>query len=178
MKLIDEFAEDDAVSTAIDRVLGVAKAYATRVGSGPFPTEQDNATGERLRAIGHEFGATTGRARRCGWLDLPLLRHAVMVNGLTSLALTKLDVLSGFPTIRVAVRYTGLDEVPASAAGLAKVVPEYVDLAGWDKDLSNCRRHADLPENCRRYIDFVASHAGIPIELVGVGPGRDAVIPL
>ena len=162
--------------TAIDEVLGIAKAYCTRVGSGPFPTEQDNTVGERLRAVGHEFGATTGRPRRCGWFDAPLLRHAAMVNGLTGLALTKLDVLTGMPTLKVAVSYAGHDEVPAGAAAMARVEAEYEDLPGWTEDLSACRAFEELPVACRDYVAFIEEAVGVPVVQLGVGPGRDALI--
>ena len=162
--------------TAINEVLGICKAYATRVGSGPFPTEQDNAVGERLRAVGHEFGATTGRARRCGWFDVPMVKHAAMVNGLTALALTKLDVLSGMGPIRVAVAYEGTEDVPAGAAAMARVVPRYEELPGWDEDLSPCRTWDELPAACRHYVERVEAWTGVPVVMLGVGPGRDALI--
>jgi adenylosuccinate synthase len=162
--------------TAIDEVLGICKAYATRVGSGPFPTEQENAVGERLRAVGHEFGATTGRPRRCGWFDVPMVRHAAMVNGLTALALTKLDVLTGMGPIRVAVGYRDTEDVPAGAAALARVEPVYEELEGWDEDLSACRKWDDLPAACRAYVERVEAWTGVPVVLLGVGPGRDALI--
>jgi adenylosuccinate synthase len=162
--------------TAIQEVLGIAKAYATRVGSGPFPTELDNALGERLRAVGHEFGATTGRARRCGWFDAPMVRHAGMVNGLTAIALTKLDVLSGMGPLQIAVGYAGMDDVPAGAAELARAEPVYEEIAGWDEDLSGCRTWESLPAACRAYVQRVEELTGVPVVLLGVGPGRDALI--
>ncbi len=162
--------------TVIDEVVGIAKAYCTRVGAGPFPTELGDALGDRLREVGHEYGATTGRARRCGWFDAALVRHAVMVNGLTRLALTKLDVLSGLDTLRIAVAYEGHDEVPTGAAALASVVPIYEDLPGWADDLSLCRRWEDLPAACRAYVERIEALVGVPIALLGVGPGREAVI--
>jgi adenylosuccinate synthase len=162
--------------TAIDEVLGVVKAYATRVGSGPFPTEQDNPVGERLRAVGHEYGATTGRARRCGWFDVPMVRHSAMVNGLTALALTKLDVLSGMGPVKLAVGYVGLEDVPAGAAAMERVEPRYEELQGWDEDLGSCREFADLPAACRAYVERIEALTGVPVVLVGVGPGRDALI--
>ncbi len=162
--------------TAIHEVLGIAKAYATRVGSGPFPTEQDNEIGERLRAVGHEFGATTGRARRCGWFDAPMVRHAAMVNGLTAVALTKLDVLSGMGPVRIGVGYVGMEDVPAGAAELARVEPIYEEMPGWDEDLSACRSWESLPPACRAYVERIEALTGVPIVLLGVGPGRDALI--
>lgn len=162
--------------TVIDDVVGIAKAYSTRVGSGPYPTEQDNPIGERLRSTGGEFGATTGRARRCGWFDAVMVRHAAMVNGMTRLALTKLDVLSGMGPIQVCVAYEGLDDVPAGAEALARVKPVYEELPGWDEDLSACRRWDDLPANCRAYVERLEALVGVPVALLGVGPGRDAII--
>ncbi len=162
--------------TVIDEVVGIAKAYCTRVGSGPFPTELLDDTGERLRRVGHEFGATTGRPRRCGWFDVPMLRHAVMVNGLTRLALTKLDVLSGMDTLRVCTAYRGLDEVPPGAAALAAVEPVYEDLPGWTEDLSEIRRYEQLPAAARAYVDRLEALVGVPVALIGTGAGRDDVI--
>lgn len=162
--------------TAIDEVVGIAKAYATRVGSGPFPSELHDEVGERLRRVGHEFGATTGRPRRCGWLDIPMLRHAVMVNGLTRLALTKLDVLSGLAQIRVCTSYAGLDEVPAGGDALAAVVPVYETCAGWEGALDGIQSYAALPPEARAYVEWIESLVGVPIGLIGTGPGRDDVI--
>ena len=162
--------------TAIDEVVGIAKAYCTRVGSGPFPTEQDNATGERLRAVGREFGATTGRPRRCGWFDVPMLRHAVMVNGLTRLALTKLDVLSGMDVVRVCTAYAGLDEVPAGAAALGGAEPVYEELPGWTEPLAGITRFEKLPAHAQQYVSRLEALVGVPVSLVGTGPGRHDVI--
>jgi len=146
------------------------------VGSGPFPTEQDNPTGERIRTVGREFGATTGRPRRCGWFDVPMLRHAVMVNGLTRLALTKLDVLSGMEVVRVCTSYAGLDEVPAGAAALERVEPVYEDLPGWSASLAGVTRFDALPGEAQRYVSRLEALVGVPVALVGTGPGRDDVI--
>jgi adenylosuccinate synthase len=162
--------------TTIDEVVGIAKAYCTRVGAGPFPTELDNELGARLRAIGHEYGATTGRPRRCGWLDAMLLRHAVMVNGLTSIALTKLDVLTGLGPLKIAVGYAGLEDVPAGAAALARAEPVYETIDGWDEDISACRTWAELPASTRRYVQRIEALAGVPVSLLGVGPGREAIV--
>lgn len=162
--------------TVIDEVVGIAKAYCTRVGSGPFPTELTDALGERIREVGHEYGATTGRPRRCGWLDVPLLRHAVMVNGLTQLALTKLDVLTGMGPVSLAVGYVGMDDVPAGAEALGAVQPVYEQCTGWEEDLSACRRFEDLPATCRAYVERVEQLVGVPITMLGVGPGREALI--
>jgi len=154
----------------------MSETSAHSVGSGPSPTELDNALGERLRAVGHEFGATTGRARRCGWFDAAMVRHAAMVNGLTAIALTKLDVLSGMGPLRIAVGYAGMDDVPAGAAELARAEPLYEEIAGWDEDLSACRTWESLPAACRAYVERVEELTGVPVVLLGVGPGRDALI--
>ena len=165
----------------IGEVWGVAKAYATRVGAGPFPTELEDATGRHMLERGHEYGTTTGRERRCGWIDLVALRYAVRLNGMTALTITKLDVLSGLDPLRVAVRYRSregaiFDEFPYHQSILHSAEPEYEDLAGFDADLRECRSEADLPAEARAYLDFVAEFAGVPIRLVGVGPGRDEVV--
>jgi adenylosuccinate synthase len=167
--------------TDISEVWGVAKAYATRVGAGPFPTELDDETGRHLLERGHEYGTTTGRERRCGWMDLIALRYAVRLNGMTALTITKLDVLSGIGPLRVAVRYRSregavLDRFPYHQSILHGVVPEYEELPGFDTDLSGCRTAADLPPEARAYLDFVSEFAGVPVRLVGVGPGRDQAI--
>ncbi len=167
--------------TAIDAVVGIAKAYATRVGEGPFPTELHDAVGDRLRSVGQEFGATTGRPRRCGWLDAFMLRHAVMVNGLTEIALTKLDVLSGAGPLSICTGYrdaTGadLDEVPAGADALARVVPVYETVPGWTGDLGRASTWEELPEACRAYVARVEALVGVPVTAIGVGPGRDDLI--
>lgn len=167
--------------TSIDAVVGIAKAYATRVGEGPFPTELHDAVGERLRRVGQEFGATTGRPRRCGWLDAFMLRHAVMVNGLTEIALTKVDVLSGSGPLAICTGYQdaageALDEVPAGADALARVFPVYETLAGWEEDLSQARTWEELPTACRAYIARVEALAGVPVTAIGVGPGREDLI--
>jgi adenylosuccinate synthase len=165
----------------IDEVWGVAKAYTTRVGAGPFPTELDDDLGAHIRERGGERGTTTGRDRRTGWLDLVALRYAVRINTLSSLAVTKLDVLAGIDPLRVAVRYRSsegarLDELPYHQSVLHAAHAEYEELPGFDSDIGDCRSEADLPREARDYLDFVAEHAGVPIRLVGVGPGRDQVI--
>jgi adenylosuccinate synthase len=162
-------------------VWGVAKAYVTRVGAGPFPTELDDAVGERMREAGGEFGTTTGRARRCGWLDLVALRYATRLNGLTGLVMTKLDVLTGMDPLCVAVRYLGpdgvtFDEFPYHQSMVHKVTGQYAVLPGWDEDIRGVRRMEDLPRNARDYLDFVGEALGVPIVLVGVGPARDEMI--
>jgi adenylosuccinate synthase len=159
--------------TAIDDVVGIAKAYTTRVGSGPFPTEATGAHEERLRSVGREFGATTGRPRRCGWFDAALVRHAAQLNGLTRLALTKLDVLSGLDRIPVCVGYEGTDGFPGALDAVRPIWEEY---AGWSADLSGCRTMAELPATCRVYVERLEALIGVPIELVSVGPGREQTI--
>jgi adenylosuccinate synthase len=161
----------------ITRVVGIAKAYATRVGSGPFPTELHGELAERIVEVGHEFGTVTGRRRRPGWLDLVMLRHAVRVNSLTDIALTKLDVLDDFDTIRVCVGYRldgrTLDAYPDDSEVLARVECVYEDLAGWHQPLRACRKESDLPTQARRLIDLVERSTGVPVSVVGVGPERD-----
>ncbi|MCC6872938.1 MAG: adenylosuccinate synthase [Sandaracinaceae bacterium] len=166
--------------THIDRVIGITKAYTTRVGEGPFPTELHGAEGEALRARGSEFGATTGRPRRCGWLDVPVLRHAARVNGLSELALTKLDVLSGTGPIKVCVAYE-LDgqrlELPP-AIGLERVTPIYEELPGFEGALGRCRSLSDLPNEARAYVARIEALAGCKVGLVSVGADRDETIAL
>jgi adenylosuccinate synthase len=161
----------------IDRVVGIAKAYTTRVGSGPFPTEVFGDVGDRIVDIGAEFGTVTGRRRRPGWLDLVMLRHAVRVNSLTDIALTKLDVLDDFDTIRVCTGYRldgkDLDGYPDDARVLDKVECVWEDLPGWRTPLRNCRTDADLPAAARRLLEIVERHVGVPVSIVGVGPERD-----
>jgi adenylosuccinate synthase len=159
--------------TAIDEVVGIAKAYTTRVGAGPFPTEALGAMGDRLRDVGREYGATTGRPRRCGWFDAALVKYASRVNGLTRIALTKLDVLSGVERIQVCTRYEGHDSFPASLEGIR---PVYEELPGWTEDISGCRSVAELPAACLRYLARLEELVGVPIELVSVGPDRDQTI--
>jgi adenylosuccinate synthase len=165
----------------IDEVWGVAKAYATRVGAGPFPTELDDELGAHIRERGRERGTTTGRDRRVGWIDLVGLRYAARLNRLSALAVTKLDVLAGIDPLRVAVRYRSsegarLDELPYHQSVLHAAQPEYEDLPGFDTDIGKCRSESDLPPEARDYLEFIAENVGVPIRLVGVGPGRDQVI--
>ena len=166
--------------TAIDRVLGVTKAYISRVGSGPFPTELDDEVGERMVAIGGEFGTVTGRRRRCGWLDGVALRYAVRVNGLTEIALTKLDVLSHFETLQVAVAYdssgTRYDRFPRQQRVLYDCRPLYEDLPGWTEEISAVRDFDDLPKEAQRYVEYVEDLAGVPVTIVSVGPSRSATL--
>jgi len=160
--------------TAIDEVVGIAKAYTTRVGSGAFPTEDLGAKGERLRKVGGEFGATTGRPRRCGWFDVPLVQQAARINGLTRIALTKVDVLSGLDEIPICVGYEGAgDDFPDS---LEDAVPIYETLPGWTEDTRQCRQMSELPAACLRYVAYLEERIGVPVELVSVGPGRQETI--
>jgi adenylosuccinate synthase len=168
--------------TAIDAVIGISKAYATRVGGGPFPTELLGEAGDRLREAGAEYGASTGRPRRCGWLDIPALRLAVRCNGLTGLALTKLDILRGTRPLKVAVAYKlggeTLDELPLFGDDLARAEPVYETLDGWSEDVSEVRDLEDLPPGARRYLSRIEDLLGIPLYLVSVGPGRAETIVL
>ena len=166
---------------AIDEIWGVAKAYVTRVGAGPFPTELDDEVGRHMLERGHEYGTTTGRQRRCGWLDLVALRYAARVNGLTGLAVTKLDVLAGIDPLRVCTRYRHgegavFEDFPYHQSILHSAEAMNVDLPGFDEDISACRTIADLPVTARDYLAFVSDFVGVPVKLVGVGPGRDQVI--
>jgi adenylosuccinate synthase len=166
---------------AIEEIWGVAKAYTTRVGAGPFPSELLDPTGEEIRERGGEFGTTTGRPRRTGWLDLVALRYATRLNTLTALAITKLDVLSGFERIGVCTSYRGaegavFEDFPYHQTVLHHTSAELTELPGWKEDIGECRSLSDLPDAAREYIDFIAEHTGAPVALIGVGPGRDQVI--
>jgi adenylosuccinate synthase len=165
---------------AIERVIGITKAYTTRVGGGPFPTELTDALGERLRADGDEYGATTGRPRRCGWFDAAVVRRAVELSGVDVIALTKLDVLTGIDPLRVGVGYeldgARLDGPPSTTGAWQRLRPIYEELPGWSEPLGNARTIAALPENARRYVDRLAALVGAPIVLVSVGPDRDQTI--
>lgn len=161
--------------SAIGNVTGIFKAYTTRVGSGPFPTELDNEIGEKMRKIGSEFGATTGRPRRCGWLDLPALKYACMINGVTELNIMKLDILSEFETIKVCVGYNVdgefyKDTIPFDIS--VPIEPIYVELKGWMKDISNCKTFNELPKEAKDYIAFIQLETNCPITRVSVGPDR------
>jgi adenylosuccinate synthase len=167
--------------TRIDRVLGVTKAYVTRVGEGPFPTELDDADGRRMLERGNEFGTTTGRQRRCGWLDLVALRYAARLSGMTGLALTKLDVLSGFERVKLCVAYRDRDgerltTFPYHQTVFHGCTPEYEELPGWHEDLSDCRELDDLPPPARAYVERIAEAVEVPITLIGTGQGRHQVI--
>jgi adenylosuccinate synthase len=166
----------------IHEVIGISKAYATRVGSGPFPTELLDETGEMLRQAGREFGSTTGRPRRCGWFDALVARYAVRINGLSGIAITKLDVLSGLETIKVCTgyEYQGkvLDEIPASLEVMEQCSPIYEELPGWSEDITGAKSLDELPENARKYVTRVEELSGAPVVLVSVGPRRDETIVL
>jgi adenylosuccinate synthase len=168
--------------TRIDRVIGVVKAYTTRVGAGPFPTEALGEDGERLRATGAEFGTTTGRERRCGWYDAVVARYAARVNGLSDFFLTKLDVLGGWERIPVCVAYDvdGVrhDEMPMTQSQFHHARPVYELLDGWEEDISSCRSFADLPKNAQIYVRALESMSGAPFWAMGVGPGREQTIVL
>jgi adenylosuccinate synthase len=166
--------------TAVSQVLGIFKAYTTRVGSGPMPTELKNEIGQRIQTEGKEFGSTTGRARRCGWLDMVALKYAVRLNGITSLALMKLDILSGFDKIGICTGYklNGelLTEFPTSAYELEKVEPVIEFVPGWKEDITKTTSLMDLPRNATNYIDFIGKQIGCPIDVISVGPGREQTL--
>jgi len=166
--------------TAVDTVTGIVKAYSTRVGYGPFPTELADATGERLRSIGHEYGATTGRPRRCGWLDAVALRYSVMINGIQSVAITKIDVLDSLDEIRVCIGYEHggrrLKTFPTDVASLEQITPVYETFQGWKTPLSSVTSIQHLPAATRRYLEAIAHLTGTTIRFVSVGPRRDQTI--
>lgn len=161
----------------VDRVIGVLKAYSTRVGSGPFPTELDDATGELLRATGGEFGATTGRPRRCGWFDAVASRYAVMLNGVSRIALTKLDVLDNLETLRICTAYQldgrTITDMPSDSTLLERVVPVYEEMPGWQQDTTRARSYRELPSRARAYIRRLLELTGGRLSIVSVGPKRD-----
>ncbi|MDT7583637.1 MAG: adenylosuccinate synthase [Pseudonocardiales bacterium] len=164
----------------IDRVIGILKAYTTRVGSGPFPTELNDAMGEHLRKVGGEFGVTTGRSRRCGWFDAVIGRYATRVNGITDFFLTKLDVLSGLEKVPVCVAYEvngrRCDEMPMTQTDVHHAVPVYQEFPGWWEDISECRTFDDLPKNARDYVLALEGMIGAKVSAIGVGPGREQTI--
>lgn len=164
----------------ISGVIGIVKAYTTRVGAGPFPTELFDEIGDRIQKKGAEFGATTGRKRRCGWLDLVILRNSVRLNGLTGLTITKLDVLDGLDTLKICTGYKYANELiedfPANLNVLGACEPVYETLPGWTEDITNIRKIADLPVNARAYLDRIVTLSGVPIDIISVGPGRDETI--
>lgn len=161
----------------INRVLGVMKAYTTRVGEGPFPTELNDEIGENLRKIGHEYGATTGRPRRCGWLDLVVGKYGILINGLTDIILTKIDVLTGLKTIKLATSYIidGIEykSYPGNLRKSQKIEIVYKELPGWDEDITHIRNFDDLPINCQNYVKFIEEFLGAKISMISVGPSRE-----
>lgn len=163
--------------TKINQVVGVAKAYTSRVGDGPFPTELQDEIGNRIREVGKEYGTTTGRPRRVGWFDSVVVRHARRVSGITGLSLNSIDVLTGIPTLKIctAYQYKGqtIDSYPANLNQLAECVPVYEELPGWTEDITGCKTLEELPENARHYIERISSLTGIPIAIFSVGPGRE-----
>jgi adenylosuccinate synthase len=166
--------------TRFERVIGIVKAYTTRVGAGPFPTELHDESGEFLRSHGFEFGTTTGRPRRCGWYDAPVARYASRVNGITDFVLTKLDVLTGLERIPVCVAYevdgVRVDEVPVSQSDFHHAVPVYEEFPGWSEDITGARQFSDLPQAAQDYVLAVEAMSGSRISAIGVGPGRDEIV--
>lgn len=161
---------------ALRNVLGVCKAYTTRVGSGPFVTELLDETGEKIREQGQEYGTVTGRGRRCGWLDLVALRHSARLNSLSGLVMTRLDVLSGIGPLKVCTSYEGVKGFPTDVWDLADVTPVYEELEGWDGDLRSARALSDLPESAQRYLRFIEERTGVPVAVVSIGPDREETI--
>ncbi|AOA64648.1 Adenylosuccinate synthetase [Komagataella phaffii CBS 7435] len=165
---------------AINNIYGVVKAYTTRVGEGPFPTEQLNEDGEKLQTIGCEYGVTTGRKRRCGWLDLVVLKYSTLINGYTSLNITKLDVLDTFKEIKIGVSYTyqgkRVTTFPEDLHALGKVDVEYVTFPGWEEDITQIKNYEDLPANAKKYLEFIEEYVEVPIQWVGTGPGRESML--
>jgi adenylosuccinate synthase len=158
----------------------VYKSYFTRVGSGPFPTELLDETGEKIRKQGNEYGSTTGRPRRCGWFDIVAAKYTVMINGIDIIALTLLDVLSGFDKLKICVGYRIEGELvfefPADTTVLERVIPEYIDLVGWTEDISDCKTFDSLPENAKLYVNKIEELLGIPVNIISVGPNREQTI--
>jgi adenylosuccinate synthase len=164
--------------TKIGDVYGIFKAYCTRVGSGPFPTELFDEVGEELRRIGHEFGAVTGRPRRCGWLDLVALKYAVMVDGVTQLIMMKSDVMNDFETIKVATAYKiggeVVDHFPYEVTD--DLEPVYTEFPGWKCDICKVRRYEDFPQEFKNYVEFIEAETGVPVKIISVGPDREETI--
>jgi len=165
----------------IKEVIGIFKAYCTRVGSGPFPTELHDETGEKLRQLGHEFGATTGRPRRTGWIDLPALKYAIMLNGVTQLVMTKADVLSGFDSIKVCTHYIQngekIDYMPYDTISVP-VEPVYETLEGWAQDITDIEEPGQIPATLKNYIQYLENQLGVPIRYLSVGPDRKQTLIL
>ncbi len=171
-----------ASTRSLHKIIGIVKAYTTRVGAGPFPTELEDSVGEHLRSKGHEFGATTGRARRCGWLDIAILRESIRLNGLTDIALTKLDVLQGLPQLEICVGYMHngerVDFPPQEEGALGLVTPIYETVAGFVEDITGCTTWESLPVNVKNYIKRIEELCKVPVTLISVGPERDQTITL
>jgi adenylosuccinate synthase len=164
----------------INRVIGIAKAYTTRVGEGPFPTELTDDVGNRIRQAGREFGTTTGRPRRCGWLDLVILRYTCMINGVSDIAFTKMDVLGGMKELKVCTSYEidgkKVSDFPSDLHRLSKAKPVYETLPGWGEDICGCKKRKELPKNAQKYLDFVEKQLGVPMKIISVGPKREETI--
>jgi adenylosuccinate synthase len=162
----------------IGEIFGIFKAYCTRVGSGPFPTELNDETGEALRNIGREFGSTTGRPRRCGWLDLPALKYSIMINGITQLFMTKADVMSGFDSIKICTSYriNGKECTEIPFNNDAEIVPVYTEIKGWQEEISSIKKYDKLPEALKHFIGFIENETGVPVTMVSVGPDREETI--
>ncbi len=165
---------------SIQEVLGITKAYTTRVGKGPFVTEEDNETGNKIRELGHEYGVTTGRPRRCGWFDAVVVKYSARINGMTGLSLMLLDVLGEFETIRLCYQYDHngekIDNFPARLEIVEECKPVYRDLKGWMCDISNCRTYEELPEAAKAYVKAIEDTTGVPVRIISVGPRRDQTI--
>ena len=168
--------------TKISKVVGVVKAYTTRVGEGPFPTELHDEVGNHIRERGHEYGTTTGRPRRCGWLDACVVRYAGNLSGIDYMAITRLDILGNMDHIKMCVGYTidgvEIKQIPASLKTLGKVKPVYEEFAGWLCDISKCRSFDELPANAKKYVQRISEVSGVPLGIVSVGPNRDQTIVL
>jgi adenylosuccinate synthase len=162
----------------IGDIFGIFKAYCTRVGSGPFPTELFDETGNNLRNLGHEFGSTTGRPRRCGWLDLPALKYSIMINGVTKLFMTKADVMSGFETVKICTSYkvNGVECAEIPFDNQSEIEPVYTEIKGWKEDISGIRDYNKLPDSLKKFIEFIEKNTGVPVTLISVGPDRSETI--
>ena len=166
----------------LTRIVGIAKAYVTRVGAGPFPSELKDSVGEGIVERGHEFGTVTGRRRRPGWFDAVMMRHAAQLNSLTELAIIKLDIFDPLPTVKVCVAYeidgVRIEHLPAFQDQLERAIPLYEELPGWQTDTTGVRSFDELPENAKRYVHFLAQQSGVEVSMLGVGPGRDEIVPM
>jgi adenylosuccinate synthase len=162
--------------TVVDEVIGVAKAYTTRVGEGPFPTELDDEIGDHIRTAGGEFGTTTGRPRRCGWFDAVILKHSIRINGMTGIALNKLDTLTGIEKLKICTEYTTSKDFPPDIAELEKAEPVYIELDGWSEDITAVREFQDLPKNAQVYVKTIEEICGCAVKIVGVGASREQII--